>query len=61
MAHGEIVFDGAPALLTRQTLNAIYGADDGAISESITSTSIEFTPVMRPAIASEGMLPGLAS
>jgi phosphonate transport system ATP-binding protein len=61
MAHGEIVFDGAPRLVTRQMLNTIYDADNGAISESITSTAIDFLPAASPVFASDGALPGLAS
>ncbi|MBK8456898.1 MAG: phosphonate ABC transporter ATP-binding protein [Phyllobacteriaceae bacterium] len=63
MANGEVVFDGAPELLTRETLNMIYGTDaDGAgVSESITSTSIDYLPALEPVFASDGALRGLAS
>ena len=63
MANGEVVFDGAPELLTRETLNMIYGTDaDGVgVSESITSTSIDYSPALEPVFASDGALRGLAS
>ncbi|MCO6184638.1 phosphonate ABC transporter ATP-binding protein [Rhizobium sp. L1K21] len=40
MANGRVVFDGTPAELTSEAVNRIYGAD-GAIEESMTSTSID--------------------
>ncbi|MFZ1682446.1 MAG: phosphonate ABC transporter ATP-binding protein [Rhizobiaceae bacterium] len=63
MAHGEIVFDGAPELLTRQALAMIYGADSEGhgVSESITSTSIDFLPALKPAFASERAIGPLAN
>ena len=39
MAAGKVVFDGAPQDLTREAVSAIYGAE-GALDESMTSTSI---------------------
>lgn len=39
MAAGKVVFDGRPEDLTRDAVNAIYGAD-GGLDESMTSTSI---------------------
>jgi phosphonate transport system ATP-binding protein len=46
MAKGAVVFDGAPEALTSETVRRIYGAEGAAdaLSEAITSTSIE-TPV----------------
>jgi phosphonate transport system ATP-binding protein len=42
MAHGRIVFDGAPAMLTEDAVRAIYGGVDQGhvVDERITSTSI---------------------
>ncbi|MCB8838896.1 phosphonate ABC transporter ATP-binding protein [Aurantimonas sp. VKM B-3413] len=40
LAAGEVVFDGAPEALTSDVVRRIYGADDKALSEHITSTSI---------------------
>jgi phosphonate transport system ATP-binding protein len=40
MAAGKVVFDGRPADLTRDAVSAIYGATDGTLDESMTSTSI---------------------
>jgi phosphonate transport system ATP-binding protein len=40
MAHGRIVFDGAPEALDEATVRAIYGTADHAVDERITSTSI---------------------
>ena len=39
MAAGKVVFDGGPNELTREAVSAIYGAE-GALDESMTSTSI---------------------
>jgi phosphonate transport system ATP-binding protein len=39
MAAGKVVFDGGPDELTRDAVSAIYGSD-GALDESMTSTSI---------------------
>ncbi|MCD2178030.1 phosphonate ABC transporter ATP-binding protein [Rhizobium sp. C1] len=50
MAGGRVVFDGTPADLTTEAVNRIYGAD-GAIDETMTSTSINPIPVMKPAVA----------
>jgi phosphonate transport system ATP-binding protein len=54
MAGGKVVFDGRPADLTRDAVNAIYGATDG-LDESMTSTTINIpaqpaptVPVNRP-------------
>ena len=50
MAHGRIVFDGAPDALTEPAVRAIYGAaaHGHAVDERITSTSIP--PAGLPAI-----------
>jgi phosphonate transport system ATP-binding protein len=40
MAKGRVVFDGRPEELTSEAVRDIYGAEDGAIEESMTSTSI---------------------
>jgi len=40
MAHGRIVFDGAPETLDEAAVRAIYGTSDNAVDETITSTSI---------------------
>ena len=45
MAAGRIVFDGTPAELTRDAVAAIYGADEGALDETMTSTSINIPAV----------------
>jgi phosphonate transport system ATP-binding protein len=52
MAHGRIVFDGAPEALSMDVVREIYGRSDqgDAVDERVTSTSIE------PA----GALPALA-
>jgi phosphonate transport system ATP-binding protein len=39
MAHGHVVFDGAPAQLTSRVIHEIYGGDtENAVDESLTST-----------------------
>ena len=48
MAGGRVVFDGTPAELTTEAVNRIYGAD-GAIDETMTSTSINPVPAQKPA------------
>jgi phosphonate transport system ATP-binding protein len=46
MAHGEVVFDGAPDTLTPEVIQTIYGdGDDEAVDETITTT---MTPRPRP-------------
>ncbi len=49
MAGGRVVFDGTPAELTTEAVNRIYGAD-GAIDETMTSTSINPVPAQKPAV-----------
>lgn len=46
MADGRVVFDGAPETLTAEAARDIYGVDglDAALSETVTSTSIEPLP-----------------
>ncbi|HWU61329.1 MAG TPA: phosphonate ABC transporter ATP-binding protein [Ensifer sp.] len=48
MAGGRVVFDGTPAELTTEAVNRIYGAD-GAIDETMTSTSINPVLAHKPA------------
>lgn len=43
MAGGRVVFDGTPSELTTAAVNSLYGAD-GAIDESMTSTTINPAP-----------------
>lgn len=43
MAHGRLVFDGAPDELTTSAVREIYGATDGDFREEITSTSVTVT------------------
>ena len=50
MAGGRVVFDGAPADLTTEAVNRIYGAD-GAIDETMTSTAINPIPALKPVAA----------
>ena len=50
MAGGRVVFDGTPADLTTEAVNRIYGSD-GAIDETMTSTSINPVPAYKPAAA----------
>ena len=46
MAHGEVVFDGAPEALTPSVIQTIYGdGDDEAVDETLTTT---MTPRRRP-------------
>ncbi|MDO6965764.1 phosphonate ABC transporter ATP-binding protein [Rhizobium alvei] len=40
MAQGRVVFDGTPDQLTSEAVSEIYGADQSAIDESMTSTAI---------------------
>jgi phosphonate transport system ATP-binding protein len=44
MAQGKVVFDGTADELTSAAVKEIYGAADGGIEESITSTSITIPP-----------------
>ncbi|CAN7337097.1 phosphonate ABC transporter ATP-binding protein [Rhizobium sp. LjRoot254] len=44
MAAGKVVFDGGPDELTRDAVSAIYGSE-GALDESMTSTSINIPAV----------------
>lgn len=46
MAAGRVVFDGTPDELTTEAVNRIYGAN-GAIDETMTSTTINPAPVSR--------------
>ena len=48
MAGGRVVFDGTPAELTTEAVNRIYGSD-GAIDETMTSTSINPVLAHKPA------------
>jgi phosphonate transport system ATP-binding protein len=41
MSAGRVVFDGTAAELTSDAVKKIYGADESALDENITSTSIE--------------------
>jgi phosphonate transport system ATP-binding protein len=50
MAHGRVVFDGTPDELTSEAVSAIYGAE-GAIEESMTSTTINLPAAVRAAPA----------
>ena len=49
MAAGRIVFDGPPDALTGQVLLAIYGQNDGAVDEQMTSVGMP--TLARPALA----------
>jgi phosphonate transport system ATP-binding protein len=54
MAHGRVVFDGAPEDLTLEQARAIYGAEGlkDALSENVTSTSLAgLVPAARAAAA----------
>jgi phosphonate transport system ATP-binding protein len=58
MAGGRVVFDGTPADLTTEAVNRIYGAD-GAIDESMTSTSIRTIPAAKAA-ANATLMPAVS-
>jgi phosphonate transport system ATP-binding protein len=48
MAAGEVVFDGTADELTSDAVRKIYGAQEGDISEEITSTSINLPGRKQP-------------
>ena len=58
MAGGKVLFDGPASLLTQDAVRTIYGADDGEISEGITSTSIGRARAHHPAGQREPALVG---
>jgi phosphonate transport system ATP-binding protein len=57
MAAGKVVFDGTPDQLTRDAVSAIYGAADGALDESMTSTSINIPAETIPAASRDVVKP----
>ena len=57
MAAGKVVFDGTPGELTRDAVSAIYGAGDGTLDESMTSTSINIPADATSAAASDAVKP----
>ena len=57
MAAGKVVFDGTPDQLTRDAVSAIYGASDGTLDESMTSTSINIPAESISAAAAETVKP----
>ena len=57
MAGGRVVFDGTPADLTTEAVNRIYGSD-GAIDETMTSTSISPVPAYKP-VAAGALMPAV--
>ena len=56
MAAGKVVFDGKPQDLTRDAVSLIYGAD-GALDESMTSTSITIAAEDIPPAPAEAIKP----
>jgi phosphonate transport system ATP-binding protein len=56
MADGKVVFDGRPDDLTRDAVSLIYGAE-GALDESMTSTTINIPVQAAPSIATEAIKP----
>ena len=56
MAAGKVVFDGKPGDLTRDAVSVIYGSD-GALDESMTSTSINIPAEALPAAPAEAVKP----
>jgi phosphonate transport system ATP-binding protein len=56
MAAGKVVFDGRPQDLTRDAVALIYGAD-GALDESMTSTSITIPAEDIPPAQAEAVKP----
>ena len=57
MAAGQVVFDGTPDQLTRDAVSAIYGAADGTLDESMTSTSINIPAENIPAASRDVVKP----
>jgi len=57
MAAGKVVFDGTPDQLTRDAVSAIYGAADGTLDESMTSTSINIPAENIPAASRDVVKP----
>ena len=56
MAAGKVVFDGRPEDLTRDAVSLIYGAE-GALDESMTSTTINIPTEAAPSAAPEAVKP----
>ena len=56
MAAGKVVFDGRPEELTREAVSMIYGSD-GALDESMTSTSINIPADATPVAPAEAARP----
>jgi phosphonate transport system ATP-binding protein len=56
MAAGKVVFDGKPQDLTRDAVALIYGSE-GALDESMTSTSINIPAERVPAAPPEAVKP----
>jgi phosphonate transport system ATP-binding protein len=56
MAAGKVVFDGRPEELTKEAVSLIYGAD-GALDESMTSTSITIAAAEEPSEATAAPQP----
>lgn len=56
MAAGKVVFDGGPEELTREAVSLIYGSD-GALDESMTSTSINIPADATPVVPAEAVRP----
>jgi len=56
MAAGKVVFDGRPGDLTRDAVSLIYGSD-GALDESMTSTSINIPAEAARSASAEAVKP----
>jgi phosphonate transport system ATP-binding protein len=56
MAAGKVVFDGKPGDLTRDAVSAIYGSE-GALDESMTSTSINIPTAAVASASAEAVKP----